>query len=223
MNKLFLDYEPTSPYLDDAKRELFVSRLPEVRAARIRSPRHIGKRAERAACEAALRRVLRTAGERYADIRIAYTETGKPYIDGRPDLAVSFSHTSSLAAVALVTSDGIAPAVGMDIAEVGTAPAHRDVIADKYFSPAEQAMLKEKKRLRDAENSGSTPILQEDDGDLFLSIWCRMEARVKMTGEGIAPAAHAVEPPARHHAVISLAGVPRHFLAVATEEIVEIL
>ncbi len=210
MSKLYFDFEPTAAYLDDAKRELFCSRLPEARAARIRSPRAVSRRAERAAAEAVLRRILRVAGEQYVALTVAYTESGKPYIDGRPDLSISISHTAHLAAVALVKAEPgtEAPAVGLDIVACGSVPARSAEIASRYFSPAEL------EDLHTAEGSAARE-------DAFLSAWCRMEARVKMTGEGIGSCLPPQEPLTRRSLTISPAGVPTHLVAIALASFVD--
>ncbi len=219
MTYLYIEYEPVSPYLDDAKRELFASRLPEARAARIRSPRLVQKRAERAAAEAALRRVLRRAGEAYTAIKIAYTDTGKPYIDGRADLSVSISHTATLAAVSLVKSeDGIAPQIGIDIAEEGSAPPHAASLVSRYFSQDELAQYHSESQ-GDAEKQGTSStnndIVPPTDENAFLSAWCRMEARVKMTGDGIGGTTSTREPADTRRTTVCLPGGKRHFVAVA--------
>ncbi len=213
MNKLYLEFEPTAAYLDDAKRELFASRLPEVRAARIRSPRALLRRAERAAAEAAFRRACRSAGEQYGALTVAYTDEGKPYIAGRPDLAVSFSHTAHLAVVALVKNDsGDAAAVGIDLVCAGDAPAHAGEIAARFFSPDE---------LRDMHAMAGGDSLPPMQSEAFLTTWCRMEARVKMTGEGIGTTAPPTEPRVRHAFTFMRAGMTDHFVALAFTDEVE--
>ena len=83
--------EEITPYLDAAKFEFVVSNLPLVRASRIRSPKNPEDRARRLAAEVALRRLLREVGEDYRALTVAYTETGKPYFEGRRDLTFSLS------------------------------------------------------------------------------------------------------------------------------------
>ncbi len=201
MITLYLEFEPTAAYYDDAKRELFASRLPEARAARIRSPRAPARRAERAAAEACLRRACHAAGESYPTLTVAYTDEGKPYFSARPDLAVSISHTAQLAVVALVKcDDGPAPAVGIDTAAYGTAPADAARLAERFFSATEAEALR-----------SAAP----DDSETFLRTWCRMEARVKMTGCGIGDGAQAVEPTVRHDMTHTATGLPRHHVAIA--------
>ncbi len=212
MATLYFEHTLIGPFLDDAKREMFVSRLPLARAARIRAPRLPLRRAERAAAEVAFRRACQRAGEDYASLTVAYTDTGKPYLEGRPDLAISISHTPYLAAVALVKAEpgDHAPAVGLDITAAGRAPARAGEIAERFFSPAERTALQEE--------DGSLP---DTASDRFLATWCRMEARVKMTGEGIGCGDTAEEPPYRRSFVLSPEGTLRHFVAIACASALE--
>ncbi len=206
MTKLFFEYESTEAYLDPAKHELFAARLPEARAARLRSPRSVQMRASRAAAEAAFRRACRAAGEVYTALRVAYTDNGKPYIEGRRDLAVNFSHTAHLGGVVLVKSEGQAPDVGLDIASRDEMPRRAAAIMNKFFSENERAEL---------------PADLTTDTDAFLHVWCRMEARVKMTGEGIGTTQPPVEPREVRRFMLTPSGVPAHHVAIALSEKVD--
>ncbi len=201
MMQLIFEYEPVASYEDDAKRELFCTRLPEKRAARIRSPRNIGMRAERAATEAAFRRACKRAGEVYANLTVAYSDDGKPYIEGRPDLSVSFSHTHTLGGVVLIKHPAGAPAVGMDLVESGTTPRYAEEIAARMFADIDR-------------ETADTPLSPEDG---FLRAWSRFEARVKMTGEGIGGKLSNVKPQTLYTIEVSPAGIPKHYMSVAVD------
>ncbi len=205
MADIYFETEPTAAYTDSAKRELFCTRLPLPRAARIRSPRNEQHRAERAATEVALRRAAKAAGEEYATLTIAYTDEGKPYIEGRPDLSISFSHTAFLGGVVLAKATGTeAPAVGLDLVAETEAPQNRREIGARYF-PAED---------KEAYENATEDIKNE----VFLRAWCRMEARVKMTGEGIAEGHRTTTPATLREVALQPAGCPRHFVAIALSE-----
>lgn len=165
--------EDVTPFLDAAKFELAVSALPLTRAARIRQPRAEIDRARRLAAELSLRRLLRQVGEDYRALTVAYTETGKPYFEGRPDLAVSLSHSGFFAAVALTCAPGgIAPAVGVDIEAVptGNAADKYTSLAKRFFSPGLLAQLL-------AAAPGDAP-------QVFARLWTLTEAATKAAGSG---------------------------------------
>lgn len=165
--------EDITPYLDAAKFEFAVSSLPLPRAARIRSPRSPLDRARRLAAEVALRRLLREAGESYRSLTVAYTDLGKPYFEGRRDLAFSLSHSGFLAAAALTRAPGgIAPAVGIDLEEVPTGERAEKygALAERFFSPG----LREELRRAAPEEQPRT----------FARLWCLTEAATKATGSG---------------------------------------
>lgn len=182
MDELLILTEEAAPYLDEARRAIAVSTLPLARAARVQSPRHPEDRARRLAAEIALRRLLRRVGEDLAALTVSYTEAGKPYIDGRPDLSFSISHSGGLAAVALWrATSGAAPAVGVDIQEVprGGAAEKYTALAARFFSPALRAEL----------DAASEP----ERARTFARLWCLTEAAAKATGRGGVDFARAEE------------------------------
>ena len=158
--------EEITPYLDAAKFEFVVSNLPLVRASRIRSPKN--------PAEVALRRLLREAGEDYRALTVAYTETGKPYFEGRRDLTFSLSHSGRIAAAALAqaTPGETAPAVGVDIEALprGERAERYLALAERFFSPGFLAELR-----------AAPP---EEAPRVFGRLWCLTEAAVKATGSG---------------------------------------
>lgn len=166
--------EEITPYLDAAKFEFVVSNLPLVRASRIRSPKNPEDRARRLAAEVALRRLLREAGEDYRALTVAYTETGKPYFEGRRDLTFSLSHSGRIAAAALAqaTPGEAAPAVGVDIEALprGERAERYLALAERFFSPGFLAELR-----------AASP---EEAPRVFGRLWCLTEAAVKATGSG---------------------------------------
>lgn len=166
--------EEITPYLDAAKFEFVVSNLPLVRASRIRSPKNPEDRARRLAAEVALRRLLREAGEDYRALTVAYTETGKPYFEGRRDLTFSLSHSGRIAAAALAqaTRGEAAPAVGVDIEALprGERAERYLALAERFFSPGFLAELR-----------AASP---EEAPRVFGRLWCLTEAAVKATGSG---------------------------------------
>lgn len=166
--------EEITPYLDAAKFEFVVSNLPLVRASRIRSPKNPEDRARRLAAEVALRRLLREVGEDYRALTVAYTETGKPYFEGRRDLTFSLSHSGRIAAAALAqaTPGETAPAVGVDIEALprGERAERYLALAERFFSPGFLAELR-----------AASP---EEAPRVFGRLWCLTEAAVKATGSG---------------------------------------
>lgn len=166
--------EEITPYLDAAKFEFVVSNLPLVRASRIRSPKNPEDRARRLAAEVALRRLLREVGEDYRALTVAYTETGKPYFEGRRDLTFSLSHSGRIAAAALAqaTPGEAAPAVGVDIEALprGERAERYLALAERFFSPGFLAELR-----------AASP---EEAPRVFGRLWCLTEAAVKATGSG---------------------------------------
>lgn len=166
--------EEITPYLDAAKFEFVVSNLPLVRASRIRSPKNPEDRARRLAAEVALRRLLREVGEDYRALTVAYTETGKPYFEGRRDLAFSLSHSGRIAAAALIQAapGEEAPAVGVDIEALphGERAERYLALAERFFSPGFLSELR-----------AASP---EEAPRVFGRLWCLTEAAVKATGSG---------------------------------------
>lgn len=166
--------EEITPYLDAAKFEFVVSNLPLVRASRIRSPKNPEDRARRLAAEVALRRLLREAGEDYRALTVAYTETGKPYFEGRRDLTFSLSHSGRIAAAALAqaTPGETAPEIGVDVEALphGERAERYLALAERFFSPGFLAELR-----------AAPP---EVAPRVFGRLWCLTEAAVKATGSG---------------------------------------
>lgn len=166
--------EEITPYLDAAKFEFVVSNLPLVRASRIRSPKNPEDRARRLAAEVALRRLLREAGEDYRALTVAYTETGKPYFEGRRDLTFSLSHSGRIAAAALAqaTHGETAPEIGVDVEALprGERAERYLALAERFFSPGFLAELR-----------AASP---EEAPWVFGRLWCLTEAAVKATGSG---------------------------------------
>lgn len=166
--------EEITPYLDAAKFEFVVSNLPLVRASRIRSPKNPEDRARRLAAEVALRRLLREVGEDYRALTVAYTETGKPYFEGRRDLTFSLSHSGRIAAAALAqaTPGETAPEIGVDVEALphGERAERYLALAERFFSPGFLAELR-----------AASP---EEAPRVFGRLWCLTEAAVKATGSG---------------------------------------
>lgn len=166
--------EEITPYLDAAKFEFAVSNLPLVRASRIRSPKNPEDRARRLAAEVALRRLLREAGEDYRALTVTYTETGKPYFEGRRDLTFSLSHSGRIAAAALAQAPRgeTAPEIGVDVEALphGERAERYLALAERFFSPGFLAELR-----------AASP---EEAPRVFGRLWCLTEAAVKATGSG---------------------------------------
>lgn len=86
---------------------------------------------------------------------VAFSETGKPYFTDT-DICFSISHSKDVCAVAVADRQ-----VGVDV----------EVIKDNYKPHLIERTLTEHEK-------------KEFDGD-FTRMWCRKEALVKMSGEGI--------------------------------------
>lgn len=104
-------------------------------------------------------------------VDIAHTPNGKPYLSGhnlpRP-LEFNLSHCGDVLVVALSRT----AEVGVDVERVRAIPEWRR-IADRVFDPATRDQLL------------SEIACGADERDAFLRHWCRMEASVKATGEGV--------------------------------------
>ena len=132
---------------------------------------------ERDAVAAAVGQVLRGAiGATFAPAvhgkpDIARTPAGKPYLAGhdpaRP-LKFNLSHCGDVLIVAL----SLTAEVGVDVERVRPVPEWRRIAA-RVFVPATLEQLH-------AEIACGA-----DERDAFLRHWCRMEAAVKATGEGV--------------------------------------
>jgi hypothetical protein len=102
---------------------------------------------------------------------VAHTPTGKPYLAGHnPPHPMKFnlSHCGDVLIVALSRKSE----VGVDVERVRAIPEWRR-IADRVFDPATRELL------------FSEIACGADERDAFLRYWCRMEAIVKATGEGV--------------------------------------
>lgn len=137
-------------------------------AARFRS--EADRRAYVAAHALARAMLAEAAGRPAQDWRFRRTSHGKPELataHALPWLRFSLSHTRSLVACALAAEDDI----GLDV-EALSRPEASPGLAERYFAPAEAALLAAQPRA--ARHA------------TFLRIWTLKEAYVKATGEGIA-------------------------------------
>jgi 4'-phosphopantetheinyl transferase len=134
------------------------------RAGRLRAPDAL---AAFAITRAALRDVLgRRLGVAARALRFAEGPQGKPFLTEHPRLSFNVSHTQGRAAVA-VSSCG---PVGVDVERLDPR-VDVDGLAERCFSPAEQAALRQvagERRLR-----------------AFFDGWTRKEAFVKAVGTGL--------------------------------------
>ncbi len=103
------------------------------------------------------------------ELDIAHTRNGKPYLaDPSSALKFNLSHCGDVLMVAL----SLTAEVGVDLERVRAIPEWRR-IADRVFDPATRERL------------FSEIACGADEDDTFLRDWCRMEASVKATGEGV--------------------------------------
>jgi 4'-phosphopantetheinyl transferase len=121
--------------------------------------------------DALAREVLRVALGGAREPEISHTSNGKPYIaapaPGAP-LNFNISHSGDAIAVALSRSAD----VGVDIERVRAVPEWRAVAARVFDERSRDELLAE-------------IACGADEDDAFIRHWCRMEAVVKATGEGI--------------------------------------
>ena len=109
------------------------------------------------------------------DLRIETEENGRPYLcltAEHPQVDFNLSHAGRYVACALAVADpqdGIPPRVGVDI-EVPHRRLTPEKLAERFFAPAEIALLKE---------CGFSTAQ-------FLGIWTKKEAFLKFTGKGLA-------------------------------------
>jgi hypothetical protein len=102
---------------------------------------------------------------------IAHTPNGKPYLTGRNSthpLKFNLSHCGDLLVVALSRVSEI----GVDVERIRAIPEWRR-IADRVFDSATREQL------------FAEIACGADEREAFLRHWCRMEAAVKATGEGV--------------------------------------
>jgi 4'-phosphopantetheinyl transferase len=118
-----------------------------------------------------------------AEWRFVTGAAGKPEVDpalGRSWLRFSLSHCRSLVACAVAGIDD----VGLDVEELARRALSPD-LADRFFAPAEAAMMR---GLPEAARASA-----------FLQVWTLKESFVKATGDGIGLGlerfAFALEPP----------------------------
>lgn len=115
-------------------------------------------------------------------ISIAYSESGKPFLENQPDsrhaLHFNVSHAGGLAVV--VVSRGLR--VGIDIERVREIEAASDILND-FFSAAEQAWVQ------------SLP--DERKTQEFFRLWTRREAASKAVGTGLLRSFSLFSMPAR--------------------------
>jgi 4'-phosphopantetheinyl transferase len=111
----------------------------------------------------ALRELLRLVGAD-ADLPVAHTTAGRPYLPDRPDLHISLSHDGHLVAAAV----GVGVEVGIDVQRPTRASAG---LLRRCCPPATRAAL---------------AALGDDERDHeFARIWTVQEACVKSTGAGL--------------------------------------
>jgi 4'-phosphopantetheinyl transferase len=116
------------------------------------------------------RGVLRVLLGRYlgvapADVRFAYGAYDKPYLTS-PEPWFNVSHSDATALYAFTN----AAEVGIDV-ELDDADFARERIAERFFSPAEVAVLR------------SLP--ESEQARAFLTCWTRKEAFIKARGDGL--------------------------------------
>jgi 4'-phosphopantetheinyl transferase len=128
--------------------------------------------------------LARCAGADPAEVRIARTGGGKPYLE-RPagsDVRFSVSHSGELAVIAVARGR----AVGVDVQAAREVP-RAQAIADRRFMPSEATRLR--------------ALPGRERRALFHRLWVRKEAYLKATGAGLAGSlasfdALTLEPPA---------------------------
>lgn len=116
----------------------------------------------RAVLRILLGRYLRRAPEW---VRFKYGDNGKPYLAGN-ELWFNLSHSGAVALYGF----GSAAEIGIDV-ELDDANFARERIAERFFSPAEVAVLR------------SLP--DSLQGRAFLTCWTRKEAFIKARGDGL--------------------------------------
>jgi hypothetical protein len=125
---------------------------------------------ERGAMHAVVRQILAAAiGAATADI--AHTPGGKPYLAGQnaaSALKFNLSHCGDVLIVALSLNSE----VGVDVERIRAIPEWRRIAA-RIFDSATRGQL------------AAEIACGADERDAFLRHWCRMEATVKATGEGV--------------------------------------
>jgi 4'-phosphopantetheinyl transferase len=100
-------------------------------------------------------------------LRFAATEKGKPYLDAHPELTFNLSHSDNLALLAITNGDEI----GIDLEPITSRP-HMGRIAKRIFNG----------EITDTILNAST---ESEQRFLFTREWTALEARQKMTGNGL--------------------------------------
>lgn len=160
---------------DSVERSLWIDRSCAVLAPgereRVASIRDPDARAQHAIGRALLRLMAARAGRRApADVRIAVTATGKPWLPEQPGLHVNVSHAGRAVVVA---ASRHAP-VGVDIEPPATQLAEPRRLARRAFAPAEVGAL-------DGLSDDAVP-------GWFSSVWTIKEAVAKALGMRLMPA-----------------------------------
>lgn len=94
------------------------------------------------------------------EVQLAHTTTGKPYLQGRPDLYISISHTKGWLAMAWSTK----AEVGIDIEYIGQRAAQ---VSERFIGPVERQLL-----------PCHLPFAKS-----ALAVWCAKEAMFKKAGQ----------------------------------------
>lgn len=148
--------------------EAGLASLIEVNEAVVCCARTQGGRRE---LDAWARDVLQVALGGACEAEISHTANGKPYIatltPGAP-LNFNISHSGDVIVVALSRT----AEVGVDVERVRAVPEWRAVAARVFDERSRNELLAE-------------IACGADEDDAFIRHWCRMEAAVKATGEGI--------------------------------------
>jgi 4'-phosphopantetheinyl transferase len=126
---------------------------------------------DRRALDGIAREILRAALGGASDVDISCNANGKPFLAAHtPAMPLNFniSHSGDAIVVALSRT----AEVGVDIERVRTVPEWRAVAARVFDERSRNELLAE-------------IACGADEDDAFIRHWCRMEAAVKATGEGI--------------------------------------
>jgi hypothetical protein len=103
------------------------------------------------------------------NLEIALTPNGKPYLAGRgAELKFNLSHAGGVLVVALSRTSE----VGVDVERVRAVPDWRRIAERVFDQTAREQLFAE-------------IACGEHEDDVFIRHWCRMEAAVKATGEGV--------------------------------------
>ncbi len=100
----------------------------------------------------------------FAEIRFSVSATGKPFLTSHPGLFFNISHSGNYVVCATAQNE-----VGIDVERIRRA---NYLIAERYFSPAEQQDL------------FALPL--DEQQDYFFTLWTIKESYLKATGQGLA-------------------------------------